>query len=57
MATKVEITTSKKNIVAQKVRASLSLALACSKDGDRSGLRAALKQFDDAAKELKTVII
>lgn len=57
MATKVEITTSKKNICAQKVRASLSLALACSKDGDREGLSKALKQFDRASRELKAVII
>ena len=57
MATQVTITTTKKNITAQKMRAAISMALACSKDSDREGLRIALKQLDDASAEFKRAVI
>lgn len=57
MATQVTITTTKKNITAQKMRAAISMALACSKDNDRDGLRIALKQLDDASVEFKKAVI
>lgn len=53
MATQVTITTTKKNIAAQKLRAAISMALACSKDGDFDGLNTALRQFDNASAEFK----
>lgn len=57
MATQVTITTTKKNITAQKMRAAISMALACSKDNDHDGLRIALKQLDDASAEFKQAVI
>lgn len=57
MATQVTITTTKKNIAAQKMRAAISMVLACSKDNDHDGLRVALKQLDDASAELKRAVI
>ena len=57
MATQVTITTTKKNITAQKMRAAISMALACSKDNDRDGLRTALKQLDDATSAFKQAVI
>lgn len=53
MATQVTITTTKKNIAAQKLRAAISMALACSKDGDVNGLDTALWQLDKASAEFK----
>lgn len=53
----VTITVSKKNITAQKMRAAISMALACSKDNDHDGLRVALKQLDDASAEFKKAVI
>lgn len=52
----VKIITTKKNIVAQKMRAALNMTLACSKDGDEVGLRVALKQLELAHEELKSVL-
>ena len=57
MATQVTITTTKKNLVAQKMRAAISMALACSKDNDHDGLRTALKQLDDASAAFKQAVI
>lgn len=57
MATQVTITTTKKNLTAQKMRAAISMALACSKDNDHDGLRVALKQLDDATSEFKKAVI
>ena len=57
MATQVTITTTKRNVVAQKMRAAISMALACSKDKDVNGLRVALKQLDDASAEFKKAVI
>lgn len=57
MATQVTITTNKKNLTAQKMRASISLALACSKDNDIEGLRVALKQLDKATAQFKKAVI
>lgn len=57
MATQVTITTTKKNLTAQKMRAAISMALACSKDNDYDGLRIALKQLDDASVEFKSAVI
>ncbi len=57
MATQVTITTTKKNITAQKMRAAISMALACSKDNDRDGLRMALKQLDNATSAFKQAVI
>lgn len=57
MATQVTITTTKKNLTAQKMRAAISMALACSKDNDHDGLRVALKQLDDASAEFKRAVI
>ena len=57
MATKVTITTNKKNITAQKMRAAISMALACSKDNDYMGVRVALKQLDEATAAFKQAVI
>lgn len=57
MATQVTITTTKKNITAQKMRAAISMALACSKDNDRVGLRVAIEQLDKASAEFKMAVI
>lgn len=57
MATQVTITTTKKNIAAQKLRAAISMALACSKDHDVNGLRRALRQLDSASAEFKRAVI
>lgn len=57
MATQVTITTTKKNIAAQKLRAAISMALACSKDGDRVGITIALRQIDRASDEFKRAIV
>lgn len=57
MATQVTITTTKKNLTAQKMRAAISMALACSKDNDHDGLRVALKQLDDASAAFKRAVI
>lgn len=56
MATQVTITTTKKNIAAQKMRAAINMVLACSKDGDHDGLRIALGQLDSAISELKEAV-
>lgn len=53
----VTITVSKKNITAQKMRAAISMALACSKDDDHEGLRTALKLLDDATASFKRAVI
>lgn len=57
MATKVTITTNHKNLTAQKMRAAISMALACSKDNDINGLRRALRQLDVATAEFKRAVI
>lgn len=57
MATQVTITTNHKNLTAQKMRAAISMALACSKDSDRQGLGNALKQLDSAYAEFKHAVI
>jgi hypothetical protein len=56
MATQVTITTSKKNIAAQKLRAPINLALACSKEADQLGLRTAMSILDVAVEEFKFAV-
>jgi hypothetical protein len=56
MATQVTITTSKKNIAAQKLRAAINLALACSKEADQLGLRTAMSILDVAVEEFKFAV-
>ena len=56
MSTQVTITTTKKNIAAQKLRAVISLALACSKDGDIDGVSVAIQQLDKASVEFKRAL-
>lgn len=57
MATQVKIITTHRNLVAQKMRAAISMSLACAKDGDECGLRTALKQLDNATAEFKKAVI
>lgn len=57
MATKVQIVTNHRNLTAQKMRAAISMSLACAKDGDECGLRTALKQLDNATAEFKKAVI
>ena len=57
MAIKVQPVTTHRNLVAQKLRASISLALACSKDNDYDGMRYAISQMDCAMAEFKKAII
>lgn len=56
MATQVTITTTKKNIAAQKMRALISFALSCSKDRDVRGLNSALYNLDQAIIEFKQAV-
>lgn len=53
----VKVITTHRNLTAQKLRASISLALACSKDGDYDGMRYALSQLDVSMAEFKKAII
>lgn len=57
MATQVTITTTKKNIAAQMMRAAINMALAYAKDNDADGIRVALKQLDDATAKFKRAVI
>lgn len=58
MATQdVKIITTHRNLAAQKLRASISLALACSKDNDYDGMRYAISQIDCSMAEFKKAII
>ncbi len=57
MATQVTITTNKRNIAAQKLRAAISMAIACSKDGDLDGISVAVKQLDNAGAEFKRALV
>lgn len=56
MATQVQIVTTHRNNVAQKLRASISYALACSKEGDMAQLRTAMKLFELSCEEFKLAI-
>ncbi len=57
MATQVQVITTHRNLTAQKMRAAISMALACSKDKDFDGVRVALKQLDDATAAFKQAVI